>query len=79
MPHKRKPLFTYLFRDVGENFVSYVNRNKINQSKQLLRNSNKTISQIAAEFGYADTSNYISIFKKFEGITPQVYRQYKYK
>ena len=66
-------------RDVGENFVSYVNRNKINQSKQLLRNSNKTISQIAAEFGYADTSNYISIFKKFEGITPQVYRQYKYK
>ena len=66
-------------RDVGENFVSYVNRNKINHSKKLLRNSNKTISQIAAEFGYADTSNYISIFKKFEGITPQVYRQYKYK
>jgi len=66
-------------RDVGENFVNYVNRNKINQSKHLLRNSSKTVSQIAAEFGYADTSNYISIFKKFEGITPQVYRQYKYK
>jgi len=66
-------------RDVGENFVSYVNRNKINHSKYLLRNTNKTVSQIAAEFGYADTSNYISIFKKFEGITPQVYRQYKYK
>ena len=66
-------------RDVGENFVNYVNRNKVNQSKYYLRNTNKTISQIAAEFGYADTSNYISIFKKFEGITPQVYRQYKYK
>lgn len=66
-------------KDVGENFTSYVNRQKINQSKIQLRSTNKTVSQIAAEFGYADTSNYISIFKKFEGITPQVYRQYKYK
>ena len=66
-------------RDAGESFTSYVNRVKINQSKLLLRTTNKTVSQIAAEFGYADPSNYISIFKKFEGITPQVYRQYKYK
>lgn len=66
-------------RDAGESFTSYVNRVKVNQSKILLRTTNKTVSQIAAEFGYADPSNYISIFKKFEGITPQVYRQYKYK
>lgn len=66
-------------RDAGESFTSYVNRIKVNQSKILLRTTNKTVSQIATEFGYADPSNYISIFKKFEGITPQVYRQYKYK
>lgn len=66
-------------RDAGESFTSYVNRIKVNQSKILLRTTNKTVSQIALEFGYADPSNYISIFKRFEGITPQVYRQYKYK
>lgn len=66
-------------RDAGESFINYVNRMKVNQSKVLLRTTSKTVSQIANEFGYADPSNYISIFKKFEGITPQVYRQYKYK
>lgn len=66
-------------KDVGENFVSYVNRRKVEQAKTLLRETNKTVSQIASELGYADTSNFITIFKRFEGTTPQVYRQYKYK
>ena len=33
----------------------------------------------AAELSYQDSSHFINLFKRFEGITPQVYRQYNYR
>ena len=78
--HLSPSYFSRLFgREAGENYNSYVNRQKINASKRLLRETNKTVSQIAFDLGYQDVSHYISLFKRFEGITPTVYRQYKYK
>jgi len=78
--HLSSSYFSRIFtRDVGENFVSYVNRQKIVLSQKMLRESSKSISQIAAELGFQDTSHYISLFKRYEGITPTVYRQYNYK
>lgn len=64
---------------VGENFTNYVNRQKIQRSRRLLRETDKSVTQIASELGYADPSTFIRLFKRFEGVTPQVYRQYNYK
>ena len=78
--HLSPSYFSRLFgREVGENFVSYVNRNKIQLAKELLRETNKNVSQIAAELSYQDSSHFINLFKRFEGITPRVYRQYNYR
>ena len=78
--HLSPSYFSRLFqRETGENFTSYVNRYKIGVAKHQLRETNKNISQIAAELGYLNTSHFITIFKRFEGTTPLVYRQYKYK
>jgi len=66
-------------REMGENFVSYVNRQKIQLAKGILRDTNKSVSQIASELSYQDSSHFINLFKRFEGITPQVYRQYNYR
>lgn len=78
--HLSPSYFSRLFgREVGENFVSYVNRKKIQLAKELLRETNKNVSQIAAELSYQDSSHFINLFKRFEGITPQVYRQYNYR
>ena len=35
--------------------------------------------EIAGELGYLDTSHFINIFKRFEGTTPMIYRQHKYR
>jgi len=78
--HLSPSYFSRLFgRELGENFVSYVNRQKIQLAKGILRETNKSVSQIASELSYQDSSHFINLFKRFEGITPQVYRQYNCK
>lgn len=65
-------------REVGESFTSYIHRQKIEIAKEQLRSTGKSISQIAAELGYLNTSHFISLFKRFEGTTPLLYRQYQH-
>lgn len=78
--HLSPSYFSRLFgRELGENFVSYVNRQKIQLAKSMLRETNKSVSQIASELSYQDASHFINLFKRFEGVTPQVYRQVGYK
>lgn len=76
--HLSPSYFSRLFhRDVGEGFTSYVNRQRIELSKKELRTTGKSISQISSELGYLNTSHFINLFKRFEGVTPLVYRQNK--
>ena len=78
--HLSPSYFSRVFsRDVGENFINYTNRQKVKLAKKLLRETNQSVSQIAGELGYQDTSHFIKIFKRFEGTTPMIYRQYKYR
>lgn len=78
--HISPSYFSRLFtREVGESFTNYVNRKKIDIAKHQLRNTNKSITVIAGELGYVNTSHFINLFKRFEGITPLFYRQHKYK
>ncbi|MGN1026916.1 MAG: PocR ligand-binding domain-containing protein [Faecousia sp.] len=78
--HLSPSYFSRVFRrELGENFINYVNRIKVQWAKERLRNSNDSVVQIAQELGYMDSSYFISVFKKFEGTTPLVYRQHKYR
>ena len=54
-------------------------KQKIQLAKTQLRSTTKSISQISAELGYVNTSHFINLFKRYEGITPSVYRQHRYK
>lgn len=78
--HLSESYFSRLFcKEMGENFINYVNRQKISRAKELLRDSSLSIAQITREVGYADASHFTRLFKRFEGVTPTVYRQYNYK
>ena len=65
-------------RVVKEHFCGYTPF-VIDLSKELLRSSRLSVAQIAKKVGYNDTSHFIRLFKRFEGVTPTVYRQYNYK
>lgn len=49
---------------------------KIELAKELLRGTSKSISQISVEAGFQNTGNFIAVFKRIEGVTPSLYRQY---
>lgn len=78
--HLSPSYFSRLFnREVGETFVNYVNRQKIELAKEQLRGTRKSVAQIAGDVGYLNVSNFIAVFKRMEGVTPSIYRQHMFK
>lgn len=60
------------------NFNDYINFHRIQDSKKLLRdpeNEKYTISSIAFDVGFSSLSSFNGAFKKFEGMTPSVFRK----
>lgn len=58
----------------GMTIKSYVNWLRINQSKKLLMNENKTIVAIAYELGFEDSNYFSKVFSVQIGMSPTKYR-----
>lgn len=57
--------------------VDYLNIIRISKAKELLSYSEKSVAEISAETGFADSSYFSVVFKKFEGLSPASYRKIK--
>ncbi|MGQ9491544.1 MAG: helix-turn-helix domain-containing protein [Anaerolineae bacterium] len=55
--------------------IAYLNRYRIQQAKQLLTNTHKTITEIALEVGFSSSSYFSRIFRRKTGMTPEAYRR----
>lgn len=74
--HISKYHFIRLFsRKMGSTPYSYLTNYRINESKTMLRTTDKTVAEIAELCGFTDTSNFISQFKRHTGQTPLQYRR----
>lgn len=68
--------FSRTFRKtMDENFVSYVNRIKVEKAVEMLKTGNKSINTIAEMLGYTDASYFIKVFKRYTGTTPLAFRR----
>jgi AraC family transcriptional regulator len=52
----------------------YLTEVRFERAKDLVRNSRKSMTQIAAECGFADQSHMTNIFRKRVGMTPTAFR-----
>ena len=62
------------------NFNDFINYHRIQHAKKMLSNTESakfTISSIAFDTGFSSLSSFNSAFKKFEGITPSLFRKSK--
>lgn len=59
----------------GEGIGSYLTNKRITLAKQLLRFTQKNISDIAEQCGIADANYFVKQFKSAEGMTPSEYRK----
>jgi two-component system response regulator YesN len=76
--HLNPAYLSRLFRrETGETLSDYILALKMNLAKELLRNSNKPISEISNEAGYSNFSHFTKTFKKMFAVNPQAYRKQK--
>ncbi|MCD6121393.1 MAG: helix-turn-helix domain-containing protein [Spirochaetales bacterium] len=67
--------FKHLFKKIsGYSFKDYLSRIRLDKAKELLLNSDMSITNIAYEVGYQDSNYFSTLFKKAEGVTPSEYR-----
>ena len=68
--------FSRLFKkEMGINFIDYLNKVRIEDSKKYLMDLKISLSDIAHTVGFTDQSYYTKVFKKIEGISPGQYRK----
>lgn len=67
---------TYCFRqELGTTPIKYIQRYRVNQAKALLKNSQKTITEIALDVGFSDSGYFSRIFHRETGLSPDQFRR----
>ncbi len=61
-------------QEMQQTFVEYITGKRMEKAKELLRETDKRSSEIAAEVGYKDSHYFSFVFKKTQGCSPRAYR-----
>ena len=62
-----------LKNDIGETFITLLNKIRVKESMRLLRSGNYKVYEIAEMVGYSNYAYFYQIFKKHTGISPKDY------
>ena len=67
---------TYCFRqELGITPIAYLNRYRVIQAKRLLKETSKSITEIALDVGFSDSGYFSRVFRKEVGMSPDAYRR----
>jgi two-component system, response regulator YesN len=74
--HLNASYFSHLFKkETGHSFVNYLVQVRMDRAKQLLRNTDLSVTEVAGIVGY-DLPNYFAkLFRQSTGISPKEYRR----
>ena len=61
-------------KETGDNYMNWVTRAKIRLAKQLLRDPNYRIEEVAEKVGYKNYISFYTMFVKWSGLSPREYR-----
>jgi len=59
----------------GQSFNEYLGALRIDAAKELLKNSNLSVGQVAERVGYGDSAYFSRLFKRLSGVSPRAFRQ----
>ncbi len=66
-------------KETGVTIKEFVSRAKINTAENMLRHSDFSFLDISLALGFSSQSAFISVFKKYTGLTPKQYRDRNYR
>lgn len=76
LAHYTPDYFRHKFKDItGHGPAHYVLLRRLESAKEMLRWSNHNISYIASTCGFSTTSHFCHMFKKYNNVTPLVFRR----
>jgi two-component system response regulator YesN len=74
--HLSPSYFSLIFKkEMGETFIEYLTRVRMEKAKELLKNSSLRTYEIADRVGYSDPHYFSSIFKKVTNMSPTEYKE----
>ena len=72
----RAQLYRKIKALTGKSTTQYINEIRLTEGRKLLKNPEKTISEIAYTVGYADPAYFTRLFTKYYGKSPSEVREY---
>ncbi|WP_139992677.1 response regulator transcription factor [Paenibacillus paridis] len=61
-------------KETGETFTEYINKYRIGKAKEMLKETQLKVQEIALKVGYWETGYFYKQFKKYVGISPTDYK-----
>jgi signal transduction histidine kinase/AraC-like DNA-binding protein/ABC-type sugar transport system substrate-binding protein len=62
-------------KELGVTPITYLNRYRVNQAKQLLTDTDQSVTEIALQVGFSDSGYFSRVFRREVGLSPEAYRQ----
>lgn len=62
-------------KQTGTTITEYKNSQKLTKAKRLLITTDKTVTEIATECGFENSSYFSELFRSYENVTPTAYRK----
>lgn len=63
-------------KEFGMSYTNYTNTIKIEYAKEMLTGTDLTVTEVSDKLGFSDPGYFIKVFKKYEYVTPKLYRKY---
>jgi len=70
-----KQLSQLINQNTGKHFFDYINKHRINDAKELLKNKELTVLEVLYDVGFNSKSSFYTAFKKETNKTPTSYRK----
>jgi AraC-like DNA-binding protein len=64
-------------RETGMTLTQFIHRTRVERAKRLLRDTDKSVSEIAFDVGFQNVTHFNYVFRKVEGGSPSRYRSFR--
>lgn len=68
-------LSTVFKEQSGQRLLDYINTVRVRHACELLLKTNSTLEEVASQTGFVSQQTFTRVFKKYRGVTPNVYRK----
>ena len=71
----RSTFYRYFRDEFGMTPLAYLNEKRMERAKALLRDAERTVTEVSYELGFRSVSHFITKFRDAVGVTPKTFQE----